>query len=542
MDIIYSEKISADAVGIVVTKDNYDTLHSSEWDDFDYKVKFKIFYKKDESDNHNFLGYIRILVQNNKNTFEFFKKNGKRIDENNYGISHLFTGDVVSCPLDIEFYEKINKIFNSNPDDIDIFLDAMKDASYLNSGSKYFSSFDGYACTILREGSTAQAILAKGYGLAIGRPLLQSKFEVKIETDSNKFDTLTLKFDNTRKFGRRNINLLVGRNGSGKTFLMDNIVKNVLGLSTKKIDFPYFNKVIMCAFSPFEEFLTEFELGEKFKEANSNNTSNYNIRKRRLPVNKYTYIGFKDEESRFNINYPKLKSVKAILDIIKYDSNIWWAEFSKKKLLEDTLKLSVDFDDIMLKLRNGEYVSINNIGKELFNKISEKEGIFFKYKGEIVKLSSGQQIYSYLIPQLISEIEKETLILIDEPELYLHPGLELGLIKMIKKLLDEFKSFAVIATHSSILTREIDREAVNIFKRQANYTYINNASIETYGSDLEKIIVQVFEDDLEKKIYEGIIDEKIGDITINEVSTNFGDAGMIYYLSKDQHDSFEFEE
>ena len=160
-------------------------------------------------------------------------------------------------------------------------------------------------------------------------------------------------------------------------------------------------------------------------------------------------------------------------------------------------------------------------------------------------LSSGQEIYSYLIPILISEIESETLLLIDEPELYLHPGLELGLMKMLKKLLKAFKSFAVIATHSSIITREVDREAVNILKREGNYTTITLPSIQTYGSDIESIISEIFEDDLESKIYEHVIDDLIEDdneLNVNQINEEFGDAGLIYFISKNRNEKIEFED
>lgn len=46
-----------------------------------------------------------------------------------------------------------------------------------------------------------------------------------------------------------------------------------------------------------------------------------------------------------------------------------------------------------------------------------------------------------MIPAIISELEEESLLILDEPELYLHPELEVGLINMLKNILDETKSF-----------------------------------------------------------------------------------------------------
>lgn len=58
----------------------------------------------------------------------------------------------------------------------------------------------------------------------------------------------------------------------------------------------------------------------------------------------------------------------------------------------------------------------------------------------------------------MSEIEEESLLILDEPELYLHPELEVNLINMIKNILNETNSYSIIATHSSIIAREVEKK------------------------------------------------------------------------------------
>lgn len=547
MQIIYTEDISNNYSGIFLTKDNYDTWYPHPWDDFDYKVKFKIFYKKNEQEDEQFLGFIRILKKDIKNTFEYFKKFGTKLDEENYDVSILLDESIISLPLEVNFYKKIKVLFDSDENKINEFLSSIRDASYFIDDEEEFSKFNGYYDSLMREGSTSEAILKKGYQISIGRSLNNSRFKVNIELDESKFDNIILNFDIERDYGQRNINLLIGKNGSGKTYIIDQLIKTILGVDSRKIDYPYFNKVVVSAFSPFESFLTVGDLEEAYKLKNNNGeVLREKDKRRRISVNKYSYIGFRDEGNTFDKNYPKKRSVSAILNILSYDKdNLWWGEVRKKDLLKDTLSLSVEFDNIFLKNKKGDFISIDDIDEKDYSQIVKKEGIFFRKNEKIVPLSSGQEIYSYLIPTLISEIESETLLLIDEPELYLHPGLELGLIKMLKNLLEEFKSFAVIATHSSILTREVDREAVKILKREGNYTTVTLPSIQTYGADIESIISEVFEDDLESKIYEHIIDDLIeedADLTINEVNKEFGDAGLIYFIAKNSDENIEFED
>ena len=544
MQVIYTEQLKKESSGIFLAKDNYRTGHEQPWDDFDYKVKFKVYFKSNNQENEQLLGFIRVLKSGNKNTAEYFKKEGNKIDEHNYNISSLLNDEMISLPLEINFYKKIRVLFDSNTDLIEEFLTSIRDASFFINEESYYSKFSGYSCALMREGSTSEAILRKGYQLALGRAVISEKFEVDIEIDENKFDKLSLNFDVDRKYGERNINLLIGRNGSGKTFVINKIVKTILGLEKIKINFPYFNKVVISAFSPFENFPTVSDLSEFYKSKITDENIKRKNKNKRLPVNKYNYIGFRNEDNRFDKSYPKKRSAEAILNIVNYDEeNLWWGEIRKKELLKETLSLGVEFDTIFLKERHGGFIPIDELNINDFSRISKSDGLFFRKDGNIVALSSGQEIYSYLIPTLISEIESETLLLIDEPELYLHPGLELGLIKMLKKLLKAFKSFAVIATHSSILTREVDREAVKILRRTGEFTSITMPSIQTYGSDIENIISEVFEDDLENKIYEKVIDKLLEDtdkkLDFAEVSNEFGDAGLIYFISKNNDDLME---
>lgn len=547
MQVIYTEDISKNYCGIFLAKDNYRTGFSQPWDDFDYKIKFKIYYKKSEQEKEQLLGFIRVLKKDKTNTFAYFKEFGKKLDEDNYEVSDLLDESMISLPLEVNFYKKIKVLFDSDENKIIEFLGSIRDASYFIEDEEEFSKFDGYSGSLMREGSASEAIIKKGYPISIGRLPNNSNFKVNIELDESKFDNIVLNFDIEREYGQRNINLLIGKNGSGKTYIIDQLIKTILGVDSRKIDYPYFNKVVVSAFSPFESFLTVGDLGEAYKLKNNNGVLlKGKYRKNRLPVNKYSYIGFRNERNDFDKNYPKKRSVSAILNILRYDEdNLWWGEVRKKDLLKDTLSLSIDFDNIFLKNKKGDFISIDSIDKKNSNQIEKNDGVFFRKNEKIVPLSSGQEIYSYLIPTLISEIESETLLLVDEPELYLHPGLELGLIKMLKNLLKAFKSFAVIATHSSILTREVDREAVKILKREGNYTTVTSPSIQTYGADIESIISEVFEDDLESKIYEHIIDvliEDEADLTINEVNKEFGDAGLIYFISKSSDDNIEFED
>ncbi|PNK76630.1 hypothetical protein CEQ35_022650 [Yersinia enterocolitica] len=155
-------------------------------------------------------------------------------------------------------------------------------------------------------------------------------------------------------------------------------------------------------------------------------------------------------------------------------------------------------------------------------------------------------MYSYMLPSIMAEIEDETLLVLDEPELYLHPSLEVGLIKMLKRILKETKSYAVIATHSAFIVREISKNNVSILREKVssegeislthNITTVSKPNIETFGGSLETIMGESFDDYYLKKPFENDIDIKIEkyesiDMAINELFPLIGDDAQEYMMS-----------
>ncbi|MEH8158782.1 AAA family ATPase [Aeromonas veronii] len=168
--------------------------------------------------------------------------------------------------------------------------------------------------------------------------------------------------------------------------------------------------------------------------------------------------------------------------------------------------------------------------------------MFFIKNDKALSLSSGQLIYSYMIPAIVSEIEDESLIILDEPELYLHPHLEVGLIDMMKHLLSATSSYSIIATHSAILTREVEKKAVKILRRKNGRTEISAPSFETYGESLETIVGEVFDDYTTVKPFQNDImryvsSEEDVDSIIKKIGFDIGDEALAYIASEISVDS-----
>lgn len=547
MKVFYSTTLKiSDYPGIHLIQDHVGTKLSAPWNDYGFVVKFQVHYVG--NDDAYKLGFIRLLVNGYANTSFFFKEKGM-VQENEciLDVTGSFNSKTaVSLPIEIDYYHKLSAVFNKAK--VRQFLRAVCDGSYNYHEYENFKNWEGFSGSIMREGAASEAIIQKGLRIATGTYLSNDFFEITLEPVGKITDPLTFTFDRRRVIGEKNINVLAGRNGVGKTHALKKISEIVTGVAGTEEKWPYFHKLIVVAYSPFEHFYTVDALldkmDDKYRKDKGLKTKKANRVRRRLNVNEYAYVGFRDDDGNFNVDLPRNHSVESLAKIIKFDKdNGWWDKESRFSILINTLLLCIDFDYISVEVRGAEErlqlndSSVRKINRKELENFNLEGGLHFIKNGQLIELSSGQQIYSYMIPAIVAELEKESLIIIDEPELYLHPSLEVGLINMLKLLLSQMESYAIIATHSAIITREVDRSAVKILRKESGYTLVTLPSLQTYGASLESIIGEVFDDYYTAKPFQSEIDEALKNKSnirkfISRAKREMGDEALAYVLSQ----------
>lgn len=112
---------------------------------------------------------------------------------------------------------------------------------------------------------------------------------------------------------------------------------------------------------------------------------------------------------------------------------------------------------------------------------------------EDVSLSSGQQILICTITELIANIENESIILFDEPEIHLHPNAISNVLRMFYKLLEEFNSYAIFSTHSPLVVQEVPSRYIQILDRIEDVLIVRKPDIECFGNSINNIIYDVFD-------------------------------------------------
>jgi ABC-type methionine transport system ATPase subunit len=138
-----------------------------------------------------------------------------------------------------------------------------------------------------------------------------------------------------------------------------------------------------------------------------------------------------------------------------------------------------------------------------------KSGVSFIKDGIPIELSSGQRLFAYIVINLLGVIRRNSLVLIDEPELFLHPTLEIQFIEMLKEILASFNSKALLATHSEVIVREVPADSVHVFQRTEDGLVISHPPFQTFGGDIQRISSYVFGDNVISKPFEKWLSRKL---------------------------------
>ncbi|CAI1013413.1 ATP-binding protein [Serratia fonticola] len=166
--------------------------------------------------------------------------------------------------------------------------------------------------------------------------------------------------------------------------------------------------------------------------------------------------------------------------------------FNKEKQYE----LQLNVDDVNSCC---EYISISEDINELvkYGLVTVEEFSIISSRSYGFKnASSGQfNLFSSLLT-LSAEIMDNTLLLIDEPEVSLHPKWQVMYISAVRRIVDEFKDCqVVIATHSHLLVSNmpLENSSVLVSKRDSDgYISFNELSSTPAGWSAESILYNVF--------------------------------------------------
>lgn len=110
--------------------------------------------------------------------------------------------------------------------------------------------------------------------------------------------------------------------------------------------------------------------------------------------------------------------------------------------------------------------------------------------------SSGEKHMLFSMLNLISSAQEDSLILIDEPEVSLHPNWQMKYIDTLKNIFSSFNIHFIIATHSHFLVSDLEGKTSSVIRllKDRETDKISGELIEkdTYGWTPDEILYKVF--------------------------------------------------
>ena len=257
---------------------------------------------------------------------------------------------------------------------------------------------------------------------------------------------------------------IIGKNGTGKTYFLNNLTKLFLKedsiFSSDSDDIMEINKVIHVSYSPFDKLNIESNDNNIFEKIGlfDNNINN-------LSNNIYDYFNEQLKICIDEICIPQNKTLKEFLiEIVK--------NFEYEDWISDFLQIINDENsDVVL---------------------------------DINSFSSGQKIVILSIIRLILKVREKSLVLIDEPELFLHPSLVKSYVRSIIEIITKMNGICVMATHNSLILQELQTNCVvitSIHNKEYRLTTLSNKGINSYGENANILNNVVFGIDVQNTGY-----------------------------------------
>jgi ABC-type multidrug transport system ATPase subunit len=135
----------------------------------------------------------------------------------------------------------------------------------------------------------------------------------------------------------------------------------------------------------------------------------------------------------------------------------------------------------------------------------------------VEQLSSGHKLVLHIIVRLVSHLQPNSLVLMDEPESHLHPPLLSALIRSVNVALSERQSIGVIATHSPVVLQEIPRRFVSVIERIGDATELRQPVTETFGENVSILTKEVFNLDNSRSDYRRVLRRLAGQRSVEDI-------------------------
>ncbi|MDI5888428.1 AAA family ATPase [Flavobacterium yafengii] len=432
-----------------------------EWNDYSFYTLFGIFYVDENSKKHD-LGGVKIAFLGQQELDRVFE----------VGYTFEYIGDnYFSLGISEEYYEGLSKL----PSHIrEFILNRLNDIAKKPEIYNLVKNEDVVTTSFFRSLSPT-TVTSQFRRMANGGAKLTPYSFIFNRRNKDYSRTLSLSFDVVpESLPPTNIHVLIGRNGAGKTNLINSMIDSLMvpnDLHPSMESFTFnkasqydevnsFANLISVSFSAFDEV-----------ELRSEDIAF-------IDGIKYSYIGLRSQKSDGDSGFE-----------IK-DATILPNEFYESLMICKSRSLIDRLSEALLTLESDP-----NFRREAFVELirlddsrKSKAAILIAFR----RLSSGHKIILLTITKLIEKLQEKSLVLMDEPEAHLHPPLLSAFVRTVSDLLIKTNGVAIIATHSPVILQEVPKSCVWKLRRSGNLLVSDRLTRESFGENVGILTNDIF--------------------------------------------------
>ncbi len=474
-------------------------LERNNWDDYGFSTTYFLHLssKHTKDKNSALIGEVKILKKGQKEHQPYLIDLGK---------FETLAGEFCSLGQSLDYYQRIGEL---NSELREYILKALNDVIYNPAIKANFKDEDGYKTSLMRYVyedddifNLAPIILTGDFDSIPDTEALKFKFKTSEMNDYVEFDftSNTVDDDWNSPFSLPNrVIAIIGKNGSGKTTFLSKLSKLVFASTTDRIEklnkiaemepkglgFP---RIISVSYSAFDTFkipgIRVKEVKAIAKEIN-NGQGRYIYCGIRNITDELTVYLDKTRTREIYIKEEDIKSDKYSINILKTTQQINEEFNSSLAIIESHENRNALLSSVIKILAEESSFA------EIFNVAIQEININF-FHSIFNDLSTGHKFILHSIISIIKNIEKNSLILFDEPEMHLHPPLLSVLMKSLRFILDNKSSYMIVTTHSPVVVQETLSRHVFIIRRIGNKINLFKPDIQTYGENIGIITSHVF--------------------------------------------------
>lgn len=470
-------------------------LRIDHWNDYSYVTSFEVI-AFDQSGERFELPSVRIGFRGQTTETPTYRRLERSFER--------LSNEYFSLGMGVAYYKLLRENFNEQWRRE--FLEGLRDVVWDLSILDLALEESVFQTSHLRSTTVSQ--IKDQFVSVLGGEVLLTDFDFGfILPESKSFAGFNLTFNvEANSKPSTNMHALIGRNGVGKTTLLNTMVKAIANTSETDarfygigpfdteiaLDEGYFSRLVSVAFSVFDPFDLPAEDG----------------------TGRYSYIGMTDlSDGGAGATMTKTKSAIQA----EFVAGLHYCFNDERRLNRwieavKTLQSDENFAEMdLLALTNLESEELEGRARKLFD-----------------RMSSGHSVVILTMTLLVARVEEKTLVLFDEPESHLHPPLLSALMRSLSQLLHSRNAVAIIATHSPVVLQEIPRSCVWKVFRSRLASEKMRPDTETFGENAGVLTREVFGLEVEKSGFHTVLVDLVengGDYEsiLHSIEGNLGD-------------------